>query len=115
VSLSKRPPILEQQNDRTIELRQLADAAQGVEWDDEEPTRPGMTSSPEIHIHMTKHPTPKPTAEPEPEANEAPLPVPARIAKTLLDSASTWPKVVALAAILAFVGYLLTHGVKLPW
>lgn len=41
-----RPRIVAQQNDRTIAVRKLASEIGGSDWEDDEPTRPGIEGPP---------------------------------------------------------------------
>jgi hypothetical protein len=112
VSLSKRPPIVLQQNDRTIELRKLADEIDGAEWEDEEVTAVRQPSFPEFHIHMTKTPTPTPSApDAEPATPHGRL---AFVKAVFYGVPPAWRGPVAIVAILV-LGALLVQGVKLPW
>jgi hypothetical protein len=112
VSLSKRPPITEQQNDATIELRRLADIAEGAEWAEEEITAVRAPSFPEFHIHMTKTPTPTPSAH-----DTEPAPPPGKLShfRAILNAVPpAWRGPVVIVAILA-VAAAVVQGVKLPW
>jgi hypothetical protein len=112
VSLSKRPPIVQQQNDRTIELRKLADEIDGAEWEDEEVTAVRQPSFPEFHIHMTKNATPVPSA---PDAEPATPPGRLAFLKAVLYGIPpAWRGPVVIVAILA-IALACIQGVKLPW
>jgi hypothetical protein len=112
VSLSKRPPIVLQQNDRTIELRKLADEIDGAEWEDEEIT----AIQPQFHIHMPK-PERQSHAEIEREADTIPSGPPSKLGhfRAILGAVPpAWRGPVVIVAILA-IAAAVVQGVKLPW
>jgi hypothetical protein len=47
-----RPRLVAQQNDRTIQVRKLASEIGGSDWDDDEPTRPGIEGPPPARARM---------------------------------------------------------------
>lgn len=83
----KRPRLVHQQNDRTIGLRAIADEIEAAEWEDEEPTRPGV--EPVV-----------PPRERVPSIADATDVRAATFLERVLAAVSSWQKLLALALIL---------------
>lgn len=87
MTLARRPRPSNQQNDRTIELRGIADDIESAEWEDEEPTKPGVEPL-------------APPRERMPSIADATDARAATFLERVLAAVSSWQKLLALALIL---------------